>query len=49
MSLGRPEKISRHWRGTRYTKRQTSKIRRLAEKRDPENAPTRNRYLGWTD
>jgi hypothetical protein len=30
-------------------KRWMNRLRRRAEKRDPENAPTRNRYFFWTD
>jgi hypothetical protein len=32
-----------------YAKRVTSRARRRAEKRDPENAPKRNEYSGWVD
>lgn len=36
--------VSAPWK---WIKRQTSKERRRAEKSDPENAPTRNRYKGY--
>lgn len=51
MSLGKPEKLCAHdgggsWR--RFVKRRTSKVRRLAEKRDPENAPVKVGRYGWS-
>lgn len=35
----------------RHIKRKTRRIRRRAEKRDPENAPTKLKHmtLGWSD
>lgn len=51
MSLGRPEKICPHekarpWK--RFEKRRISRLRRLAERKDPENAPTKGRFLGYS-
>lgn len=46
------EKIDNWAKGKHFnrkkTKRDMSKIRRQAERRDPENAPKKNRYSGWT-
>jgi hypothetical protein len=50
VSLGRPEKLVSHDAGgayRRFEKKRVNKARRQAERRDPENAPTKNRYLGW--
>lgn len=43
------EEIDRGAGKQKWLKRQTSKLRRRLEKRDPENAPTKLRHLtrGW--
>ena len=48
------EKLCKLYTGAnhrRYMKRKTRRLRRRAEKRDPENAPTRLREMtrGWSD
>ncbi len=39
------QKDSQHVR--QFVKRQTKRLRRREEHRDPETAPTRMRYRGW--
>lgn len=43
------DRYCRGWTGRKYAKRQTSKARRRASKRDPENAGTRLKDYtsGW--
>lgn len=52
MSYARPEQISTHARHRstmqREYKKRSNRTRRRAEKLDPQNAPTHNRYLGYT-
>jgi len=52
MSASRTEQITTHTRHRstmqRDHKRRVNRWRRRTEKRDPENAPTRNRYLDYT-
>ena len=47
----KPEKIcrgekSKHYR--KWLKRCTSRVRRRIERHDPENAPNKNWYRGWS-
>lgn len=50
MSIGRPEKICPHDKGRwrRDSKRAIVKRLRIEGRRDPENAPRRIGYLGWS-
>lgn len=51
MSWGKSsEKLCPHERRNykRHLKRKQTKIRRLAEKRDPEEAPKKQRHRGWS-
>ncbi len=45
-----PEQIDRHERTgiKRWYKKMAARIRRRFEKKDPENAPKRNRFHGYT-
>jgi hypothetical protein len=53
MSYKGPEKIckgpgSGGRKIKKWLKKVTNRYRRRKAKRDPENAPTKNRYFGWT-
>jgi hypothetical protein len=54
MGNSHPEQLCRKHVKTRpclvrWLKRRAAKLRRQAERRDPENAPRRNQYAGWSD